>query len=168
MNQTLRVNKTDFHMKGFAPGLALKQRWNATRKSPIEFAFRSRQPIKWKLLLSIHSQLCVEHYEDLGRWSHLVWVKVCATTQFSQHCSYNFVQGRLGELRSGYLGLKVLQSVLSVLQKENKVLKYFESFGNLALLVQCHVIWISYRLCSWCIHTSKYDQFYQLKFTRKC
>ena len=32
----LHVNKTDFHMKGFALGLALKQRRNATRKSPID------------------------------------------------------------------------------------------------------------------------------------
>ena len=31
----LQVNKTSFHMKGFAPGLALKQRRKATRKSPI-------------------------------------------------------------------------------------------------------------------------------------
>ena len=36
MNQTLRVNKTSFRMKGFALGLALKQRRKATRKSPIE------------------------------------------------------------------------------------------------------------------------------------
>ena len=33
--QHLHVNKTNFHMKGFALGLALKQRRNATRKSPI-------------------------------------------------------------------------------------------------------------------------------------
>ena len=32
MNQNLRVNKTDFHMKGFALGLALKQRRKATQK----------------------------------------------------------------------------------------------------------------------------------------
>ena len=31
----LHVNKTNFHKKGFALGLALKQRRNATRKSPI-------------------------------------------------------------------------------------------------------------------------------------
>ena len=31
----LHVNKTNFHMKGFAIGLALKQRRNATQKSPI-------------------------------------------------------------------------------------------------------------------------------------
>ena len=31
----LHVNKTNFHMKGFAPGPALKQRRKATRKSPI-------------------------------------------------------------------------------------------------------------------------------------
>ena len=35
MNQNSHVNKTNFHMKGFALGLALKQRRNATRKSPI-------------------------------------------------------------------------------------------------------------------------------------
>ena len=29
------VNKTNFHMKGFALGLALKQRQKATQKSPI-------------------------------------------------------------------------------------------------------------------------------------
>ena len=33
----LHVNKTNFHMKGFALGLVLKQRRKATRKSPIQF-----------------------------------------------------------------------------------------------------------------------------------
>ena len=32
----LHVNKTSFHVKGFALGLALKQRRKATRKSPIK------------------------------------------------------------------------------------------------------------------------------------
>ena len=36
MNQNLRVNKINFHMKGFALGLALKERRKATRKSPID------------------------------------------------------------------------------------------------------------------------------------
>ena len=36
MNQNLRVNKTNFHTKGFALGLALEQRRKATRKSPIQ------------------------------------------------------------------------------------------------------------------------------------
>ena len=35
MNHNLRVNKTNFHMKGFALGLALKQRRKATQKSAI-------------------------------------------------------------------------------------------------------------------------------------
>ena len=35
MNQNLRVNKTNFHRKGFALGLVLKQRRKATRKWPI-------------------------------------------------------------------------------------------------------------------------------------
>ena len=36
------VNKTNFHMKGFALGLALKQRRNATWKSPIEQSTKRR------------------------------------------------------------------------------------------------------------------------------
>ena len=48
MNQNSRVNKTDFHMKGFALGLALKQSRNATRKSPIEF---QRNSVKKTTLL---------------------------------------------------------------------------------------------------------------------
>ena len=35
MNQNLRVNKTNFDMKGFALGLALKQKRKATGKSPV-------------------------------------------------------------------------------------------------------------------------------------
>ena len=35
MNQNLCVNKTNFHVKGFALGLTLKQRQKATRKPPI-------------------------------------------------------------------------------------------------------------------------------------
>ena len=34
----LHVNKTNFHVKGFALGLALKQRRKATRKSPIIYS----------------------------------------------------------------------------------------------------------------------------------
>ena len=36
MNQNLRANKKNFRMKGFAQGIALKQRRNTTRKSPIK------------------------------------------------------------------------------------------------------------------------------------
>ena len=36
MIQNLRVNKTDYHMEGFALRLALKQRRQATWKSPID------------------------------------------------------------------------------------------------------------------------------------
>ena len=36
MNRNLHVNTTNVQMKGFALGLALKQRWKAIRKSPIE------------------------------------------------------------------------------------------------------------------------------------
>ena len=42
MNQNLHVNKTNFHVKGFAPGLTLKQRQNATQKSPKASAFLAK------------------------------------------------------------------------------------------------------------------------------
>ena len=52
-----RVNKTNFHMKGFAPGLSLKKRRKATRKSPIQrhtripqgmlFSFASSPAAMW-------------------------------------------------------------------------------------------------------------------------
>ena len=51
MNQNLRVNKTNFQLKDFALGLALKQRQKATRKSPIIWIIRScRVNCYWKLL----------------------------------------------------------------------------------------------------------------------
>ena len=34
MNQNMHVSKINSNMKGFAPGLALRQRQKATRKSP--------------------------------------------------------------------------------------------------------------------------------------
>ena len=40
----LHVNKTNFHMKGFALGLALKQRPNATRKLPIVHSWATLIP----------------------------------------------------------------------------------------------------------------------------
>ena len=53
----LHVNKTNFHMKGFAPGLALKQRRKVTRKSPIKLALL--------LLLQFHTQDCCQHVSGL-------------------------------------------------------------------------------------------------------
>ena len=47
MNQNLRVNKTNFHLKGFALGLALKQRRKRTRKSPIQCHYFSVVGVKW-------------------------------------------------------------------------------------------------------------------------
>ena len=43
MNQNLRVNKTNFHRKGFALGLALKQRWKATQKWAIETGYNEEE-----------------------------------------------------------------------------------------------------------------------------
>ena len=39
----MRANKTNFHMKGFALGLASKQRSKATQKSPIYLHFRKER-----------------------------------------------------------------------------------------------------------------------------
>ena len=50
MNQNLLVNKTNFHTKGFALGLALKQRRNATLKSPISMC--EIEPKALKVLLA--------------------------------------------------------------------------------------------------------------------
>ena len=54
----LHVNKTNFHMKGFTPGLALKQTQKATRKSPIAMSGISVQhrmsSYKLALTLDIH------------------------------------------------------------------------------------------------------------------
>ena len=50
MNQNLRVNKTNFHIKDFALRLALKQRRNATRKSPI--------------ILILVLTACCHHYQE--------------------------------------------------------------------------------------------------------
>ena len=80
MNQNLHVNKTNFHMKGFAPGLALKQRRNVTQKSPIAsvlgvFVLMSEGRIQKhtkksskKGILSVHKTLM---YEDQCNWN--VW-----------------------------------------------------------------------------------------------
>ena len=52
----LHVNKTNFRMKGFTPGLALRRRWKATRKLPIilmgrKETWRKSFPISLGLLL---------------------------------------------------------------------------------------------------------------------
>ena len=67
MNQNLHVNKTDFHMKGFALGLALKQRRNATRKSPIrkshpEHAYKGISQSSVILLTTLIGHNAVEYY----------------------------------------------------------------------------------------------------------
>ena len=53
MNQNLRVNKTNFHMKGLALGLALKQRRKATRKSPFQSSVHDIFQAERKSLRSI-------------------------------------------------------------------------------------------------------------------
>ena len=50
----LHVNKTNFHMKGFALGLALKQRRKATWKSPIVLLLSEVLPFQ-----------CVDHDEGV-------------------------------------------------------------------------------------------------------
>ena len=57
----------------------------------------------------------VLQYGELGRWS-LVWVNVCLSTKFIR-----FVRGRLGELRSSYLGLKGWFTRTTQAQAQEKV-----------------------------------------------
>ena len=50
----LHVNKTNFHMKGFAPGLALKLRRKATRKLPIHLLDAPKEDSVRNLLKTCH------------------------------------------------------------------------------------------------------------------
>ena len=75
------------------------------------YNYGPKQPIKCKLLLSIYSQLCLVEYGVFGRWSH-VGVKICLTIN-SPNTVDTFCLGRLGELRSGYSGLKGLTQTKS-------------------------------------------------------
>ena len=50
----LHVNKTNFHMKGFAPGLALKLRRKATRKLPIHLLDAPKEDSVINLLKTCH------------------------------------------------------------------------------------------------------------------
>ena len=66
MNQHLRVNKTSFHMKGFALGLALKQRRKATRKPPIDsLEEAATKTSQFFLQFSVHGG-----YNDWSSWSN--------------------------------------------------------------------------------------------------
>ena len=58
-NHNLRVNKTDFHMKGFTLGLALKQRRNTTRKSTIFFHPYCMEPLSQQLRSLLWELYCV-------------------------------------------------------------------------------------------------------------
>ena len=53
----LHVNKPNFHMKGFALGFALKQRRNATRKSPIAVICCSITKSAAKIELSMQNKV---------------------------------------------------------------------------------------------------------------
>ena len=65
MDQNFHVNKTNFHMKGFALGLALKKRQKTTQKLPIHnyyiylnIAYRiysNRRPLSNKRLSPINA-----------------------------------------------------------------------------------------------------------------
>ena len=54
----LHVNKTNFHMEGFAPGLALQQRQKATRKSPIGIQKPRGQAGEFSTHIPTSTQLC--------------------------------------------------------------------------------------------------------------
>ena len=66
MNQNLHVNKTNFYMKGFALGLALKEKRKKTRKSPClpnQYQYPKRQsgkksPHKFAHLVNFLKRVC--------------------------------------------------------------------------------------------------------------
>ena len=59
MSQNLHVNQTNFHIKDFVLGFALKQRQNATRKLPIGIL------VRWSLNRGGHLREMVAY----KRWS---------------------------------------------------------------------------------------------------
>ena len=81
--QNTKLSRAGVHRKLYTP------------QSKLFKPFKPQQLMECKLLLSIYSQLCVEQYGEIGRWS-LVGVKVCLTTN-SHNTFIHFVQGRLGE-----------------------------------------------------------------------
>ena len=83
MNQNLHVNKTNFHMKDFALGLALKQRRNATRKSPIFL-----QVIDSFYCFSVSSGLFSD-IKSRGRWTVVSGPRVSGKLHGIPNCVCN-------------------------------------------------------------------------------
>ena len=81
MNQNLCVNKTKFHMKGFALGLALRQRWSATWKLPIistlemeqyASAMQANISVTFLLTSNTHFQDCHTHFCGIFAFSDIL------------------------------------------------------------------------------------------------
>ena len=76
--ENLHVNKSNFHVKGFALGLALKQRWKATRKSPINTGKRTEwSPIRSVIIRVITKSddreliIKITIFEKHKKWKYL-------------------------------------------------------------------------------------------------
>ena len=98
MNQNVRVNKTNFHIKGFAPGLASKQRRKATRKSPWQRhspTFNTTNTTPWK-----------------SNTNRRISSKVKKTKQKTRHNRKNYVDTRKGGVHTTCIALCKATSVL--------------------------------------------------------
>ena len=84
----------------------------------LSYPYKAQQPIKYKLLLSMYSQIYVVQYGEFGRWS-LVGVKVCLTTN-SPNTVHTFCSGQVGRIE------KVIKWVK---HKDNKVHKHGSLLG---------------------------------------
>ena len=98
MNQNVRVNKTNFHMKGFAPGLASKQRRKATRKSPWQRhspTFNTTNTTPWK-----------------SNTNRRISSKVKKQNKKTRHNRKNYVDTRKGGVHTTCIALCKATSVL--------------------------------------------------------
>ena len=80
MKQNLRVNKTNFHMKSFAPGLALKQRRKATQKSRIVLMVLWTTGFRTYVCMTLVASLFARFCPDFCS----MWSKLCSANLV--HC----------------------------------------------------------------------------------
>ena len=93
MSQKLRMNKTNFHMKGFALRLALKLRRNATRKSPnaLHTSGNTSLLLTCKTHLSAHAQVAILAIQTLARMTEHADEWGTATTAFARTNTREFI-----------------------------------------------------------------------------
>ena len=89
---------------------------------PLLTSIKPQHSIKWRLLLSIYSQLSVEQYGEIGDWS-LVWIKVGETIN-SPNAISTICLGLLGRSRIKIFDKENEFSMIFLLLYEHKVLPH--------------------------------------------